>query len=263
MQTYLNRSRTILVAACTAALWAWATPARAQTSSWHGPFVGVVAGSASTTAAATTSTVYSPTGYFATTSVPAVNTAGQQTLDQTKFIYGVDGGVNGQIGPIIIGAEADVHAFKLNSSQSTTATYPCCAPTTFTVTQSQTASWIFTLRGRAGFAAGPVLAYGTMGEAWVNLDYESLFTDTFATANESGSLNQTQHTLVYGGGVEVRGGRHWAIRGEYLRADFGTLSTTSANFTAYTPVTPFPTTVFTHSTTFAVDEFRAGVQFGF
>jgi outer membrane immunogenic protein len=225
--------------------------------------VGGLFGQGRGEANANTSTVFSSTGYFATSSVPAIAAAGVQTIKPNEWLYGFDFGYNAQTGHLVFGGEYDFQSLKLSDSASTTATYPCCAPTDFTVTQSIDTTYLMTFRGRVGVTAGPVLIFGTVGLAMTDLNYQAVFTDTFASAQEDGGVDARQQALVWGAGVEVRCGRHVSIKGEYLRADFGDVSTTSTNFQAFTPPIAFPTNVFTHSSSFLLNVYRGGVNFRF
>src|SRR5436305_950367 len=56
-----------------------------SSATWDGFYVGGYAGVGLRRATANTTTVFSPTGYFAATSAPAVGTAGRQTLNSTNF----------------------------------------------------------------------------------------------------------------------------------------------------------------------------------
>jgi outer membrane immunogenic protein len=228
---------------------------------WAGVYFGGLAGGASGRADAATTTVRD--GYFADSSVPAIAVSGMHSLRPHKPAFGGEAGFNTQIAIAIVGVEGDFNVQKLNASQFTTAEYPCCAPETFTITQSVKTSWMFSMRGRAGVAIGSAWVFGTAGLAMTDFDYEARFSDTYANTHESGGIADTQTALVVGGGVEVKGGAHWSIKGEYLHADFGTFSTTSANLTAYTPPIAFPRSVFTHTTSFRLDVVRVGLNVGF
>src|SRR5262249_44542095 len=153
-------------------------------------------------------------------------------------------------------------AMKLDDSKSTTATYPCCAPTNFTVKQTVKTDWLFTARPRFGFVAGHWLVFGTGGVALTNLNYQALFTDTFATAHENGGGKGTRTGWAAGGGAEYQHG-HFMLRGEYLYADFGSVSATSTNLTAFTPPIAFPTNVFTHKSDLTSHIVRMGLSFRF
>jgi len=230
---------------------------------FKGFYFGGYVGGANENSDAKTSTVFSPTGYFATTSVPAIATAGAQSLSPSGFSGGGQAGYNFQVRHFVVGLETDIGSVSMSDSKSTTATYPCCAPTNFTVKQTVETNWMFTLRPRVGFVTGPLLVYGTGGMAVANLNYQALFTDTFATAHENGGAEENQVGWTGGGGAEFKVGPHWSVKGEYLYADLGSVSTTSTNLTAFTPAIPFPTNVFTHTADLRGHNYRFGFNIHF
>ena len=73
-----------------------------------------------------------------------------------------------------------------------------------------------------------------------------LFTDTFAAARESASIDTTRYGWTAGVGGEYVLMNGWSVKPEYLYVDLGRVSTTSANLTAFTPPSAFPANVFTH-----------------
>lgn len=236
--------------------------AAAQTN-WKGLYVGGNVGAAWDSSDAHTFPVFSPTGYFATTSPGAIAVAGTQHLDATGVTGGGQLGYNFQHGSWVIGVEADFGAMDLSDARSSTGTYPCCAPTGFTVRQSLRTSWLFTARPRLGYAAGKFLLYGTGGLALTNINYQSVFTDTFATAHENGGVAQNQTGWVAGGGVEYQVADHWSFKGEFLHADFGNVFNHSTNLTAFSPPIAFPTNVFTHTADLSGNVARFGVNYRF
>jgi outer membrane immunogenic protein len=210
-----------------------------------------------------TSPVFSPTGYFASTSTPAITAASNQTINTNGFSASGVIGYGHQWDNFYFGLEADYGSMPLSGSTTVTQTYPCCAPTAFTVTQTAKTSWMFSMRPRFGWVYHRFLVYGTVGADFTNVKYTALFTDTFATANESASIDETRPGWIVGGGGEYRLGHHWSIKGEYLYSDFGTATVPSANLTAFTPPIPFPTNVFTHTVNPKASIVRAGVNFRF
>jgi outer membrane immunogenic protein len=244
-----------------------ATRPAAQTSSstlmWAGFYAGGIIGGGFAKSDATTSTVFSPTGYFAQTSVTAIATEGVQALEPKKAPFGAAAGYDVQSGNIVFGGMFDFSSLGLSQSLASTAVYPCCAPTTFTVTQSVETNWLITARGRGGYAIGNLLVFGTVGLAWTDLNYQAVFTDTFATAQENGGVDATQNALVWGFGAEYRGSPRWSVKGEWLRADFGDVTATSTNLTAFTPPIAFPANVFTHSATLKMNAIRGALSIRF
>jgi len=238
----------------------------AQAQDFKGFYVGGNVGGAFSTFSTSTTTVFSPTGYFAMTSPPAIATAGALKLDPNGFNGGGGGGYNFQSGNFVFGFEADWGSMKLSQTKAGGATYPCCAPTAFLVTQSAKTDWLFTARPRVGAVVGRALFYGTAGFAVTNLNYASVFTDTFASALESGGVKENRLGWVAGGGIEIQFSRHLSVKGEYLRADFGTASSVSTNLKAFPSVVPeptFPQNPFTNSVYLYANIARGGVNFRF
>jgi outer membrane immunogenic protein len=254
-----------LLAGSCVMVFALLSGAVAQAQTFKGLYIGGNLGGGNGSSNAATTTVFSPTGYFAMSSVPAIATAGAQKPSSNGFNGGGTAGYNWQSGPLVIGFEVDFGGMHLNGSKSTTATYPCCAPTAFTVLQTVKTSWLFTGRPRVGIAAGHWLLYGTGGFAVTNRNYQALFTDTFATAHENGGVDNSATGWIAGGGAEVRlgGSGHWSLKGEYLYASFGSTTVTSTNLTAFTPPISFPTNVFTHTADLKSSIGRLGINFKF
>jgi len=233
---------------------------------WNGFYIGGNAGGFKGGSDAFTSTVFSPTGYFALSSVPAIAAAGHQPLSPRGFTGGGTAGYNFQTGHWVLGFEGDFGSLHVNDDFSSTATYPCCAPTNFTVTQKVSSDWLLTVRPRVGITNGPVMIYGTFGLAMTNFSYKEDFIDTFATAHEFASKSGLFTGWTAGGGVEFKlgSGNHWSMKGEYLWNDFGSgVKTTSTNLTAFTPPIPFPTNIFTHQADLSGHLFRAGFNYRF
>lgn len=236
---------------------------QANAQDFKGFYVGVNVGGAHGHSDASTSTVFSPTGYFASSSVPAIATAGAQTLTSNGFTVGGQFGFNLQFHWFVIGLEADGGAMNLSQQKTTTATYPCCAPTAFTITQFTGTTTLTTVRPRVGRVFGRFLVYGTAGLAITDLEYTALFSDTFANASEHGAITRHKPGWTAGGGVEFKPARRWSFKAEMLYADFAGIHTTSTNLMAFTPSIAFPTNVFTHRASLRTDVYRGGLNFHF
>jgi outer membrane immunogenic protein len=232
--------------------------------SWTGFYIGATAGGAWGNFDPQTSTVFSPTGYFATTSVTAVTAAGTQSIKPGGFTGGFEAGYNWQSSNIVYGLEGDIESFRLKgSSNSGPVVYPCCAPTSFIVSSNASTNWLATARGRVGVANNNWLFFATGGAAFTHLSGNFAFSDTFATAAESGSVSSTRAGWTAGGGVEAGLWGNWSIKAEYLYVDFGRISANSTNLTAFTPVVAFPTNVFTHSVDLKANIARLGLNYRF
>jgi outer membrane immunogenic protein len=230
---------------------------------FKGFYVGANVGGAFGRFNVDTSPIFSPTGYFASTSTPAITAASAQKIEPNGFTAGGQAGYNWQWDSVVFGLEWDFGKMDLSGSATATQTYPCCAPTAFTVNQTAETSWVMTGRPRLGVAFGHALFYGTAGVAVTNVKYTALFTDTFATAHESASLEDKRTGWIVGAGGEFKLSHHWSLKGEYLYAGFGSSSVTSTNLTAFTPPIAFPTNIFTHTVALHARIARAGVNFRF
>lgn len=238
------------------------TPAQ---RSWGGFYLSGSIGGAFAKGDAHTGTVFSPTGYFATTSVPAISASATKHIYSRGFSGGIQSGYNYLFGNYFVGGEADFSSMRQDASHVDTGVYPCCGPTAYTVKQRYKTSWTANLRPRFGFTHGPIMAYVTAGVAITDIKYEELFTDTFATANESARKNKTAVGWIAGLGLEYRNrpSSPWTLKIEGLYNDFGKLSTSSTNLTAYSPPTAFPTNTFSHSLSLSSQIYRVGLVYRF
>ena len=234
--------------------------AMASATDWEGPYVGVYAGPNHQQGHATTTTVFSPVGYFAASSVPAIAASGAQKVDTSGENIGVLAGYNFAFDENwVLGIEAD---FGINHDTSDTFggnAYPCCSPTAFTVESKVQTNWLFTARPRVGYVWDNWMAYATGGLAMTNEKASFLFTDTFATAHESGVFTNTKVAWTVGGGIETMLSSDVTARIEYLYADFGGAGGTSTNLTAFSPAIAFPVNTFTHHASLTEHMVRFGL----
>jgi outer membrane immunogenic protein len=239
-------------------------PMVAAAYNWTGFYVGANIGGQWGSADPTTSTVFSPTGYFATSSVPAIAAVGAQNVNSSSVTGGFTAGYNWQVNQAVLGLEGDINYFGFKGSATGSAVYPCCAPTAFTVSSSVSADWLATIRGRIGFLATPTwLIYATGGAAIAEVKGNFNFTDTFASATESGTIRDTRVGWTAGAGTEYAFGGGWSFKAEYLYVDLGRASATSNNLAAFVPAISFPTNVYTHSVDIRSNIVRVGVNYKF
>jgi outer membrane immunogenic protein len=246
----------------------------ASAQSFAGFYFGVYAGGSVNSSVAQTTTVFNAEGYFASTSIPAIAAAGKQSFAPEGITGGGQVGWNFQWGHIVAGPEVDFGSLRLNAAASSTAGYPCCSPTTFTVNQSIKTRALFTGRARAGVAFGRLYFYGTGGVAITNFNYQEVFTDTFAGATENGGVKVDKAGWVVGGGGELALSKHFSMKGEFLYINFGTVTNTSSNLVSTSgdstireggplPTTAWPQNPFTHTATLSEKMGRFGVNFRF
>ena len=200
-------------------------PMPAAAYNWTGFYIGGNAGYASGRSDPSTTTEFTPTNYWNSLSVPQVNAAGVGSVNHNGFVGGGQAGFNWQTGALVVGAEVEFDSFHLNASRTAGATYLCCAGS-FQMTQSINTDWLFTARGRLGWAVNNWLFYGTGGLALTNFSHQSVFADTFGAA-ENVTDSSTKAGWVAGAGIEYGLSANWILRGEYLHLDFGSLSSIS------------------------------------
>ncbi|HXC16329.1 MAG TPA: outer membrane beta-barrel protein [Holophagaceae bacterium] len=232
-------------------------------TNWTGFYLGGNAGYAFGKSDVTTSTVFSPTGYFANSSVNSINATGADSVKPKGFTGGLTLGYNAQDGAAMYGFEMDLNAFSVKGDRSTTVVYPGFAPTTYTVNQTTKGGYLGTFRGRIGYAAGRSLWYGTAGLALASIKIEDSFSDTFATAAESASKSKTKAGWTLGGGYELDMQNQWSFKAEVLYVDLGKVSTSSSNLTAFTPAMAFPMNTFSHSANLKSEAIRFGFNYRF
>ena len=242
-----------------------ALPPAAPIFSWTGFYFGGTAGGAFAASRPQTLVSFSPTGYFALSSTPAIDSNSTGNISTSRLTGSVEAGFNYQVGNVVYGLEADYQYLHLNGSKTGSSLYPCCAPTAFAITSSVNTSGIFTVRARYGFAYSSILAYLTGGLAVTNLNANFLFADNFATAAESGSVSATKLGWVVGAGIEKQfeSAPGLSFKSELLYVAFPGVSVTSTNLTAFTPPIAFPTNVLVHSVDLQALIARVGFNYRF
>jgi outer membrane immunogenic protein len=245
-------------------------PVAAPVYNWTGFYIGGNVGGAWGNFDPRTSTVYSDDGWFVPSDIPAIDRVGIQSSKPTGFTGGFEAGYNWQSRNFVFGVEEDIDALSLSSGASSGALYPGY-PFTFTVTSNISTTWLATVRGRLGYAVNNWLFFVTGGAAFTDLRGKFAFSDTWdnkaRNASESASFSDTKTGYAIGGGVEAGLWGNWSVKGEYLYANFGTVSATSTNLTAFSPLllpqTAFPSNVFTHSFDLKANIARAALNYRF
>jgi outer membrane immunogenic protein len=128
--------------------------------------------------------------------------------DLTGVIGGGQLGYNWQAGQVVFGIEGDFEGSSQKKSDTV-------ATGIGAVTAEQKLPWLATLRGRLGYAQGPVMFYVTGGAAWVNYEV------SLSSGGVSVSDSTTQSAWTIGGGVEWMFLPHWSTKVEYLYVDTG------------------------------------------
>lgn len=208
-------------------------PAAPDPNNWTGFYVGLNAGGVWGRSRNDTSLDCSfINGYICnassgpTANAAAVNASGSGAITDSGFTGGIQAGYNWQINYLVYGLETDFGAFKLNGSRQASGIYGAGSPlgiagNLYTVGSSFDADWLFTFRGRLGFALpSNLLAYVTGGLALTRIGITNSFRDSGVLAETaSGSGQKTGWTV--GGGLEWAISKHWTVKGEYLYLNFG------------------------------------------
>jgi outer membrane immunogenic protein len=124
-------------------------------------------------------------------------------FDTSGGLVGGTVGYNYQSGPAVFGIEGDIDW----SSLTGTTTNPGC-PAGCTTSNS----WLSTVRGRVGYAAGRFMPYITGGGAFGNINAST-------PGLAGGSATNAGWTI--GAGLEFAIAGHWTAKAEYLYVDLG------------------------------------------
>jgi outer membrane immunogenic protein len=160
----------------------------------------------------------------------AVTAATSPRLSPAGFTGGGQIGYNYQAGSLVLGAEADFGYMGLRKNTSTVFPFPSTPGAFFTVNNAMSTDWLFTARGRIGLAANNWLFYTTGGLAVTNERFAQ--TNAFlAPFVSTDSISTTRAGWTIGAGIEYGMTPNWTVKGEYLYADFGKVSTSNGVLT--------------------------------
>jgi len=214
-------------------------------------------------------------GYFCRSNLasavngPQVASAGTGSLDGNGVIGGGQAGYNQQSGGFVYGFEVDLSALDLDESRQASGNYliPAGGPVTgntFTIGSALKTNWLFTARGRLGWAVSNLLLYATGGLAVTDLEVTSTFKDNVRTVGPGASMfarnTQTKYGFAVGGGAEWALTGNWTLRGEYLYVDFGSVA---ASGLATNPDLPGAATPISVSEDLSEHIARAGINYRF
>jgi outer membrane immunogenic protein len=235
MSSRMIKNRLMVGAAALPVLLAGPAMAEPQTYNWAGFYAGLNGGGAwSSTHQTTTVPCTEPlgTGYICATALPltpnaaAVGAAYSGSFSGSGFTGGVQAGYNWQTGAAVYGVELDLESLPRVSAQRAGAlpvgfVFPAGTP--FSGSTSVGADWLFTARGRLGWAFNNLLVYGTGGLAETRLKTSSTYADSFGGVGSWSSIaNKTGWTA--GAGVEYALSKEWTIKAEYLYVNFGSVT---------------------------------------
>ncbi len=191
-----------------------APPPVAPVLTWAGFYVGLNAGAAWNDSR---DNLY-PTGCFIN---PAILCGGPLTSNPLRS--DCQAGFNWQWNRWVFGIEGDINYIGINDSSPINR--PLVAPLVgnFIHTETDSAGWFATVRGRVGVTVTPnFLLYGTGGVAFGQV--RSATSVAFSATSDvyAGSIDTTRVGWTAGGGGEWMIAPRWSIKAEYLYVDLGT-----------------------------------------
>lgn len=213
-------------------------------------YAGVSAGFSHARLHVSTHTPYIDPGFTATTywanpdNAANVSNSGTASLSSSDAVGGIFGGFDSRLSAKGFWG-VEIGFLGLSSRQSTTqhTTYPGFlgfAPQTSISLEQENMGY---LAGRLGMKNDGLTFYAKAGAAVSKMRFNLNFDD--GDAHESNDKSGYEFGWIAGIGAEKDLGSGWAVRAEYLHADFGSISHTSNNLTdsastTYTD-TPFHT----------------------
>ncbi len=166
-------------------------------------------------------------------------------------------------GGLVVGLEGDVSVLsgKETATRGPTPTTPFPA-LSYTVTNTFDPKVSYSLRAKAGFAAGNTLFYATGGWGWANAD---IAVDISSNGGYHKIVNRSEtfNGFEIGGGIEHRFGSSVSLKLEYIYTDKGdvTFDADYAAGSAFAPPALNYTETFTQD--FRMHQVRLGVNFHF
>jgi outer membrane immunogenic protein len=214
-----------------------APPPRVAVFDWTGFYVGLNAGGVWARSDVTTvpSCAPAPPGFlgyfcgpgFGQTDANTLAAAGSGSMSEGAFTGGGQIGFNSQIGGTVLGIELDFNSFNIQAARQASGTFVggLFPPGySFTISSSVDTNWLFTARGRVGWAFDNLLAYLTGGLAATDLHATHSFRDSFVIPGAgTWSGSETKLGWTIGGGFEWAFTRNWSVKAEYLYLDFGSV----------------------------------------
>jgi outer membrane immunogenic protein len=149
---------------------------------------------------------FSP-GFCNGRAVGATPLPGSCRNDKDGWSYYGRVGVDQQAGNIVIGAVGEFGKTEITDSVSAFST----TPANYVMTRE--VKWEASIRGRAGYAAGTTLFYGTFGPGYANIDRSFTSTNTANSFAQFGK--RKQFGIVGGGGIEQKLGKNFSVGMEY------------------------------------------------
>lgn len=170
---------------------------------------------------------------FAFAQVIVVPAGASNSDDASSWVAGAHAGYNWQHGPWVYGLEADISAMRLKSEMTTSLPVVLGVPTPSIANTNAEIDWYGTLRGRLGWATGPLLFYGTGGLAYGRVELNSTISSPVGPRSLNSQTSDVKGGWVAGAGIEYMWRPNVVLNLGYQYVDLGTISVAGVN-TAFT-----------------------------
>ena len=141
--------------------------------------------------------------------------SGNKSYSESGWFGGAQIGHNWQHNHLVFGIEADIEGANITGSATAASTGGSAAA-------QNNLDWFGTVRGRAGYAVGQALLYGTGGFAFGGVQ------DKLTSGAQSVTHNATATGYAAGAGVEYAFNPSWSGKVEYQYINLGSDSLTEA-----------------------------------
>jgi outer membrane immunogenic protein len=213
--------------------FAFKAPIVASLYDWTGFYAGGTVGGAWSKADVNLTTVNGGNALYNPAQIPALNAIGSTGVSGSSVIFGGKLGYNQQWASFVLGVEGDISSWRLNKAVTTTGNpfdiiLPPATVNFATFNTTLSTSWLATVRGRVGFAAGRALFYATGGAAFADIHFANTYLghSGFGAGNEgeANTASQAKAGWAAGAGADYALTRNWIVSVEYLHVDLGSTS---------------------------------------
>jgi outer membrane immunogenic protein len=147
--------------------------------------------------------------------------SGSASSTSSGWQGGAQLGYNWQNGSFVYGFEADISALDLHNRTNTM--MPAFLPNA-TATTTSAIDWYGTVRGRLGWATGPLMIYGTAGLAYGKVNLNSTLIDNGGPTSLNNQISSLKTGWVAGAGLEYLIQRNLVLNLGYQYVDLGSTS---------------------------------------
>lgn len=153
---------------------------------------------------------------------------GSNSADASSWLAGAQAGYNWQRGSVVYGIEADISGTALKSEMNTTLPRNAGFIPNPTANTVSSIDWYGTVRGRLGWATGPVMFYGTGGLAYGKTGVNSSLSDNLLPLSLYSQSSSVKAGWVAGFGIEYLWRPNLILNLGYQYIDLGTTSLASS-----------------------------------